>query len=945
MGLYRSALCGQSWTRFYEGSVLGLPGTPQTWPNFALAISALESTLKDTDEDGLYDAWETYGYDHDGDCIVDVDLPAMGARPLHKDIFVEVDYMLERTCPDPICPSFSLRPSATALNKVVTAFADAPVDNPDGTTGITLHIDNGMNSIMNPETGEIWGSLSAANVMPLADIAPPNGASFMARRNDFFEPARRSIFRYLITANRVGENEFWLVCGPKLLGFAEEGNMINYYGAYPNSSPSDLDQAIVFMHELGHTLGLQHGGYDPINDKPNYLSIMNYVFANNGGLIKDLTLGHLDYSRFSDLDLLDLDEEHLNENVGIGLINGYGTRYYTETDSEIRCWLPDNSFPWFVNVAPPRSILDASGPIDWNNSGTIDEDVKVNISGDFHQPWPYIIPQNKIDILTTRNDWETLKYPVPGAPLSISHGAINLVQVFGEPDGDAARYIDYAVTIDRNVDLSLPLNVTTIYPITLTNSGLLTTTINLSFAANTGWFDTTAIPASVTVAPNQEIIFPITVTTPISYVSGSFDQVVIIATPQEMTAMADSVTLNAHIGPMAWFEATPVRGYAPLTVEFTDLSVGQVDTWSWDFGDNSSSTAPNPTHTYTTPGTYQATLTVTGPDGTDTYTHAPKIVVSEPPVVHPLPFSDDMAVPAANWRTMGTWIPTVTAHSPDLAWQGHVAESALVLVDQLDLSDTISPTLTFWHQFTFASGTGQVVVSEDDGFSWRPVFTATAPLMSWSQVTVDLAEFSGQTINLAFYLQEVNMPGGGLGWYIDDVVVEDVFIGGTPTPTPTATMTPTYTPTPTNTPTSTPTHTPTPTYTPTPNNTPTPTHTPTPTSIPAPTLSFTVNGASTVAVQTDMQFTLAWSSSGANTCVASGSWSGSKPLSGTHQTSQRTEGIYSYTLTCSNAGGFVVKSVTVYVDENCICPPPDTRRPIDSINVVSEGRQRSFLTG
>ena len=34
------------------------------------------------------------------------------------------------------------------------------------------------------------------------------------------------------------------------------------------------------MHELGHNLGLEHGGHDRVNCKPNYLSVMNYAFTN-----------------------------------------------------------------------------------------------------------------------------------------------------------------------------------------------------------------------------------------------------------------------------------------------------------------------------------------------------------------------------------------------------------------------------------------------------------------------------------------------------------------------------------------------------------------------------------------------------------------------------------------------------------------------------------------
>jgi hypothetical protein len=46
----------------------------------------------DRDGDGLCDEWETTGIDYDGGGV-DLNLPAMGADPDHKDLFVEVDYM------------------------------------------------------------------------------------------------------------------------------------------------------------------------------------------------------------------------------------------------------------------------------------------------------------------------------------------------------------------------------------------------------------------------------------------------------------------------------------------------------------------------------------------------------------------------------------------------------------------------------------------------------------------------------------------------------------------------------------------------------------------------------------------------------------------------------------------------------------------------------------
>jgi PKD repeat protein len=69
--------------------------------------------------------------------------------------------------------------------------------------------------------------------------------------------------------------------------------------------------------------------------------------------------------------------------------------------------------------------------------------------------------------------------------------------------------------------------------------------------------------------------------------------------------------------PIASFTANVTRGNAPLTVQFTDTSTGDITGWSWDFGDGNTSTDQNPTHTYTEPGTYTASLTVSGPTGED----------------------------------------------------------------------------------------------------------------------------------------------------------------------------------------------------------------------------------------------------------------------------------------------------------------------------------------
>jgi PKD repeat protein len=71
-------------------------------------------------------------------------------------------------------------------------------------------------------------------------------------------------------------------------------------------------------------------------------------------------------------------------------------------------------------------------------------------------------------------------------------------------------------------------------------------------------------------------------------------------------------------GLQAAFSADVRSGFAPLTVTFVDQSIGEVETWSWSFGDGQTSSNQNPVHTYPEPGIYSVSLTVT--DGDNYYT-------------------------------------------------------------------------------------------------------------------------------------------------------------------------------------------------------------------------------------------------------------------------------------------------------------------------------------
>src|SRR6478735_4724253 len=82
------------------------------------------------------------------------------------------------------------------------------------------------------------------------------------------------------------------------------------------------------------------------------------------------------------------------------------------------------------------------------------------------------------------------------------------------------------------------------------------------------------------------------------------------------------------------FTADQVSGCAPLVVNFTDASTGNISSWTWNFGNgNPPSSLQNPSATYSNPGTYNVTLTASGPGGTNSVTKNAFITVYDKPAV------------------------------------------------------------------------------------------------------------------------------------------------------------------------------------------------------------------------------------------------------------------------------------------------------------------------
>jgi gliding motility-associated-like protein len=93
-----------------------------------------------------------------------------------------------------------------------------------------------------------------------------------------------------------------------------------------------------------------------------------------------------------------------------------------------------------------------------------------------------------------------------------------------------------------------------------------------------------------------------------------------------------SVTLT-EIPIQAGFTATPTSGSAPLPVNFTNTSISDLSTCTWDFGDGNTSNTVNANHVYAEPGNYTVQLTVVNSLGCTDVETLVISVLSEPSLI------------------------------------------------------------------------------------------------------------------------------------------------------------------------------------------------------------------------------------------------------------------------------------------------------------------------
>lgn len=238
--------------------------TLHSWPTPGGPNDVANPDDTDADLDGIPDGCETVGTTFGG-----LPLAAWGAQAGRKDVFIHIDHMAST--------SLGIVPKSEALDKVVAAFS---------AKGWAVHFDVGT-------LIEKYNLDGRSHEVPLATYmwlgTQAGSADIYQYKAQYLDLSKQQIFHYCVFANRQngststgrGErpgNDFIITLGGV--------NFTNNSGGY--FTQADLgnylinEQASTLMHEFGHNLGLQHGGNDDRNYKPNYLSNMNYLYSSYG---------------------------------------------------------------------------------------------------------------------------------------------------------------------------------------------------------------------------------------------------------------------------------------------------------------------------------------------------------------------------------------------------------------------------------------------------------------------------------------------------------------------------------------------------------------------------------------------------------------------------------------------------------------------------------------
>ena len=194
-----------------------------------------------------------------------------------------------------------------------------------------------------------------------------------------------------------------------------------------------------------------------------------------------------------------------------------------------------------------------------------------------------------------------------------------------------------------------------------------------------------------------------------TYGVGTWTATLTVTDNEGATATATvGVTSTVNQAPVAVANATRIGTKAPLVVNFS--SAGSVDndgtiaSYNWNFGDGTAaSSSANPSHTYATPGTYSATLTVTDNEGA---TDVKAVSINVGPV-------NLAPVPVASATPTGGRAPLVVAFSS----AGSSDSDGTIASYAWDFGDgsTVETTADATHTYAPGNWTATLTLTDDDG--------------------------------------------------------------------------------------------------------------------------------------------------------------------------------------------------------------------------------------
>lgn len=250
--------------------------------------------------------------------------------------------------------------------------------------------------------------------------------------------------------------------------------------------------------------------------------------------------------------------------------------------------------------------------------------------------------------------------------------------------------------------------------------------------------------------------------------------------------------------PVAAFSGSPTSGDYPLTVAFVDASTNAPTSWSWTFGDGGTSTVQNPSHVYTSAGTYTVTLTASNAYGSDGESKTSYITVTEPSSgggnYATVPYTTGFESGSLDnyWTTASTGngrIQVFTSYAPhggsyqlamDCSSNGTYSYNEAWL--HLDLSGETDVELKFWwKEFGDETHAGDgIYFSSNDGASFVKVQDLNGSSYSnqtWTSFNLDvdaLASANGLTMSSTFivkFQQYDNYRMTSDGFTFDDIEV------------------------------------------------------------------------------------------------------------------------------------------------------------------------------